>query len=99
MNDIFKYRAPTSRAELFSLLAAHGEGARILAGGTDLLVDIRSGLVRPELVINLKKVEDFSESHVEPVRGADHRTRDDRQRVAPRRQSPRLATRCSPTAP
>jgi len=32
-----------------------------LAGGTDLLVDIRSGLVRPELVINLKKVEDFSE--------------------------------------
>ena len=61
MNDVFKYRAPTSRAELFGMLAAHGEGAKILAGGTDLLVDIRSGLVRPELVINLKKVEDFSE--------------------------------------
>ena len=60
MNDIFKYRAPTSRAELFGLLASHGEGAKILAGGTDLLVDIRSGLVHPELVINLKKVQDFS---------------------------------------
>ena len=60
MNDVFKYRAPTSRAELFSLLAAHGEGAKLLAGGTDLLVDIRGGLVQPELVINLKKVQDFA---------------------------------------
>jgi carbon-monoxide dehydrogenase medium subunit len=60
MNDIFKYRAPTSRAELFGLLASHGEGAKILAGGTDLLVDIRNGLAHPELVINLKKVEEFS---------------------------------------
>ncbi|MGA3352971.1 MAG: FAD binding domain-containing protein [Acidimicrobiales bacterium] len=60
MNEIFKYRAPTSRAELYGLLADHGDGARVLAGGTDLLVDIRSGLVRPEMVINLKKVDDFS---------------------------------------
>jgi len=61
MNDIFRYRAPTSRAELFGLLASHGEGARILAGGTDLLVDIRNGLVHPELVINLKRVEDLAD--------------------------------------
>jgi len=60
MNEIFRYRAPTSRAELLSLLVAHGEGAKVLAGGTDLLVDIRNGLVRPELVINLKKVEEFA---------------------------------------
>ena len=59
MNEIFKYRAPTSRAELLALLADHGDGARVLAGGTDLLVDIRSGLVQPEMVINLKKVEDL----------------------------------------
>ena len=60
MYDVFKYRAPKSRAELLSLLAAHGGSAMVLAGGTDLLVDIRSGFSRPELVINLKKVEDFS---------------------------------------
>ena len=59
MNEIFKYRAPTSRAELYGLLADHGDGARVLAGGTDLLVDIRNGLCRPEMVVNLKKVEDF----------------------------------------
>jgi carbon-monoxide dehydrogenase medium subunit len=59
VNEIFKYKAPTSRAELFGLLADHGEGAKVLAGGTDLLVDMRSGLCHPEMVINLKKVEDF----------------------------------------
>lgn len=59
MYDVFKYRAPKSRAELLSLLAAHDGSAMLLAGGTDLLVDIRGGLARPELVINLKKVEDF----------------------------------------
>ena len=59
MNEIFKYRAPTSRTELLALLADHGEGARVLAGGTDLLVDIRSGLVQPEMVVNLKRVEDL----------------------------------------
>ena len=55
MNDIFKYRAPTSRGELFDLLASHGEGAKILAGGTDLLVDIRNGVAHPELVINFEE--------------------------------------------
>ena len=59
MNEIFKYRAPTSRAELLAVLADHGAGAKVLAGGTDLLVDIRNGLCRPEMVLNLKKVDDF----------------------------------------
>lgn len=61
MIDNFKYRAPTSRSELLALLATHADGAKVLAGGTDLLVDIRNSLVRPEIVINLKKVEDFAE--------------------------------------
>ena len=59
MNEIFKYRAPDARDELLGLLADHGEGAKVLAGGTDLLVDMRSGLLHPEMVINLKRVEDF----------------------------------------
>jgi len=59
MYESFKYRAPKSKAELLSLLAAHGDSAKVLAGGTDLLVDMRVGLTHPELVVNLKKVEDF----------------------------------------
>jgi carbon-monoxide dehydrogenase medium subunit len=59
MITTFKYRAPVTRAELHGLLADHGGDARLLAGGTDLLGDIRMGLRRPEVVVDLKKVGDF----------------------------------------
>jgi carbon-monoxide dehydrogenase medium subunit len=59
MITTFKYRAPVTRAELHGLLADHGSDARLLAGGTDLLGDIRIGLRHPEVVVDLKKVADF----------------------------------------
>ena len=59
MITTFKYRAPVTRAELHGLLADHGGDARLLAGGTDLLGDIRMGLRHPEVVVDLKKVADF----------------------------------------
>lgn len=60
MSCTFAYRAPATRAELLSLLADHGGAAKLLAGGTDLLVDIRDGRSRPELLVNLKKVAGFA---------------------------------------
>lgn len=56
MNGTFKYRAPSSRAELLDLIAEH-EDVRLLAGGTDLLVDIRNGVKHPEVVVDLKHVD------------------------------------------
>lgn len=61
MTARFDYHAPTAREELFALLAERGPGARILAGGTDLLGDVRSGLARPEAVVDLKRVEGYAE--------------------------------------
>ncbi|MGD0593767.1 MAG: FAD binding domain-containing protein [Acidimicrobiales bacterium] len=61
MTDIFKYRSPVLRAELLGILADHGEDARVLAGGTDLLVDVRNGFARPKVVVDLKRVEGFSD--------------------------------------
>src|SRR5664279_2765270 len=61
MTAMFDYRAPVLRAELLSLLADHGPDARVLAGGTDLLGDLRSGLTHPGMVVNLKNVESYSD--------------------------------------
>ncbi|HUX38438.1 MAG TPA: FAD binding domain-containing protein [Rectinemataceae bacterium] len=55
----FDYASPSSREELHELLARHGKSAKLLAGGTDLLVNIRAGLSRPALVIDVKKVREF----------------------------------------
>ena len=59
MLQAFRYAAPQTRSELLSLLAREGSSAKLLAGGTDLLVNIRNGLSRPSLVINVKRVEGF----------------------------------------
>jgi CO/xanthine dehydrogenase FAD-binding subunit len=61
MTAMFGYRAPSLRAELLSLLADYGATARVLAGGTDLLGDLRSGLAHPSLVVNLKNVQGYSD--------------------------------------
>jgi carbon-monoxide dehydrogenase medium subunit len=61
MTARFSYRAPGLRSELLSLLADHGDSARVLAGGTDLIGDLRLGFAQPSLVVNLKNVEGFSD--------------------------------------
>ena len=61
MTAMFGYRAPTRREELLSLLSEHGAAARVLAGGTDLMGDVRSGLARPAMVVDVKKVEGYAD--------------------------------------
>jgi len=55
----FSYRAPRTRDELLGLLAESDGKRKIMAGGTDLLVGIRDGALRPSLVIDIKKIEGF----------------------------------------
>jgi CO/xanthine dehydrogenase FAD-binding subunit len=54
----FSYVRPRAREELLELLATR-EGAKILAGGTDLLVDLRNGTKRPRTLVDLKGVAEF----------------------------------------
>lgn len=51
----FQYSAPVSVEEAVALLAADGK-ARLLAGGTDLMVQMRSGRVAPSQVVDIKRI-------------------------------------------
>jgi carbon-monoxide dehydrogenase medium subunit len=55
----FEYTAPRTRAELLGLLADHGDGAVLLAGGTDVLVNIRAGAIAPRVVVDVKRVDGY----------------------------------------
>jgi carbon-monoxide dehydrogenase medium subunit len=55
----FKYARPASLAEVFALLDEHGDEASLLAGGTDLVVELRNRSRRPKVVIDLKRVAEL----------------------------------------
>jgi CO/xanthine dehydrogenase FAD-binding subunit len=50
------FAAPTSVDEAVKILAGAPGTAKVLAGGTDLLVQLRSGRVRPDLIVDTKRI-------------------------------------------
>jgi carbon-monoxide dehydrogenase medium subunit len=51
---LMNYQTPTSAEDAARLLSQ--EGAEVLAGGTDLLVKLRAGMVSPSVIVDLKSV-------------------------------------------
>ena len=54
------YEAPRSIEDTVALLQGANGNARILAGGTDLLAQMRTGVVSPELLVDVKKIPQLS---------------------------------------
>ena len=52
----FEYFAPTTLDQAVALLGRYHDRANVLAGGTDLLVEIKEQLRVPDYVINIKKI-------------------------------------------
>ena len=52
-----RYETPTTSKEAAVLLAKEKGIAYVLAGGTDLLVRYRSGMVDPDLIVDIKRIE------------------------------------------
>jgi CO/xanthine dehydrogenase FAD-binding subunit len=55
----FSYARPTTVDEAVALLDEHGSDAKLLAGGTDLLIQLRDGEIAPSLVIDLKRIPEL----------------------------------------
>jgi aerobic carbon-monoxide dehydrogenase medium subunit len=51
-----RYEAPESVEGAIALLSAATGEARVLAGGTDLLVQMRADVVDPDLIVDIKKI-------------------------------------------
>jgi CO/xanthine dehydrogenase FAD-binding subunit len=52
----FDYIAPTTLDEAVAALVKGGEGTRVMAGGTDLIVKIRHRMLFPKCIVNLKRI-------------------------------------------
>jgi aerobic carbon-monoxide dehydrogenase medium subunit len=57
----FRLEEPESVQEAAELLGRYGDDARIYAGGTELLLAMKEGLVQYERLINVKKIAGLSE--------------------------------------
>lgn len=55
----FRIEEPTRVDEAVGLLAEHGERAMVIAGGTDLVPNMKHGLFEPEVVVSLNHIEEL----------------------------------------
>jgi carbon-monoxide dehydrogenase medium subunit len=55
----FEYYAPGTRAEVLALLAQHGDGAKVLAGGQSLVPSMNFRLAQPGILIDLNGIADL----------------------------------------
>ncbi|MEM1695920.1 MAG: xanthine dehydrogenase family protein subunit M [Desulfurococcaceae archaeon] len=56
----FEYYEPRTLDEALELLSRYREDAKVLAGGTDLLVKMKIRLIEPKILINIKKIPGLS---------------------------------------
>ena len=52
-----RYEAPRTIESAVALMAGEKGSAQILAGGTDLLVRMKSGVVEPDLIVDIKRID------------------------------------------
>jgi len=65
----FDYAAPRTVAEAVALLAEKGDRARVLAGGTDIIVQVREGRREVDLLVDVKAIPEANELSYDARRG------------------------------
>jgi carbon-monoxide dehydrogenase medium subunit len=75
----FDYQEPTTLKKAFGLMEMYGEDARVIAGGTSLIIMMRQRLLTPKVVISLGRIPKFdritynSKDGLHIAAGARHR--------------------------
>jgi len=65
----FEYVSPQSVQEACALLVQYGDSARVLAGGSDLLVKMKDGLMKPAYLVSLKNLDSLKSIRYETGTG------------------------------
>jgi carbon-monoxide dehydrogenase medium subunit len=65
----FDYAAPRTIAEAVALLSEKGDRARMLAGGTDIIVQVREGRRALDLLVDAKTIPELNELAFDPRQG------------------------------
>jgi CO/xanthine dehydrogenase FAD-binding subunit len=65
----FEYLEPQSVEDAVRLLAEHGSRARLLAGGTDLIIQMEMGRHTPEVVLHPGRISELREITWDPSQG------------------------------
>ncbi len=55
----FTYERPTHLDAAIALLTEHGSEAKPLAGGTDLIIRLRDGSLKPRFVVDVKRIDEL----------------------------------------
>ena len=69
LND-FEYYAPKTSGEILDLVGRLGTKAKILAGGTDLLIMMKEKMLKPDYLIDINDVQELKGISYEPGKGA-----------------------------
>lgn len=64
-----EYECPQTLDDAVTLFQRHGDNARALAGGTDLLVQMKAGRRLQGVVIDIKKIPEMNAIRYDPLKG------------------------------
>jgi CO/xanthine dehydrogenase FAD-binding subunit len=65
----FSYEAPNTVDQAVKLLSADGDSARVICGGTDLLIQMRNAVRKPRLLVDVKAIPEMREISFDPKTG------------------------------
>lgn len=65
----YTYIVSQTIPETTAFLTQHGSQARVLAGGTDLLVQLQSAIRLPQYIVDVKKIPELNELSYDPTSG------------------------------